>query len=212
MENPEEINGEKFKPLPWGQGVYFVGERGTIICTKTGKWNVIKPSRNGKYAYLRVNVYVHVRFMNGAKSPTKYVHKLVAETWVANPHGYNEVDHVVGDAANNHSINLLWVTRKENMRRAFAMNGFWLKDESAIKKRRKPIIVSKEQYGPGEEWESGRAWAIAQGNYRKAANVCTACKTGVNWYGLYFRYRDEPIPKPLVQVYEPVYVNAGCSS
>jgi hypothetical protein len=80
----------------------------------------------------------------------------------------------------------------------------------ALKRRRRAIIVSKEKYGEGEEWESGRAWAKAQGNVNMASSVCRACQINGNWYGLFFRYRDEPIPKLLVQEYESVYVNAGC--
>jgi hypothetical protein len=90
-------------------------------------------------------------------------------------------------------------------------NGRHENSVNALKSRRKAIIVSREEYGEGEEWESGRAWAIARGNVNMAGNVCRACQAGLNWYGLYFRYRDEPIPEPLVQVYEPVYVNAGAS-
>lgn len=80
-----------------------------------------------------------------------------------------------------------------------------------LKERMRGIVVSKELYGEGEEWESGRAWAIANGGANRAANVCTACRTNAKWYGGYFRYRDEAIPDLLVQMYEPVYVNSGCS-
>ena len=88
------------------------------------------------------------------------------------------------------------------------------KDQDAVsrewERKKKAIVVSKEMYGAGEEWESTKAWARAKGDVDMAGNVATACRTGGRAYGFYFRYRDEPIPKPLVQVYEPVYVNAGC--
>ena len=77
-------------------------------------------------------------------------------------------------------------------------------------RKKKAIVVSKECYGEGEVWESTKAWARAQGNVEMAGNVATACRGFGMAYGLYFRYRDEPIPKPLVMTYQPVYVNAGC--
>ena len=98
-------------------------------------------------------------------------------------------------------------TTKEDGRRG---NGRHEHSMRVLKGRRRAIIVSKEQYGPGEEWESGRDWAIANGNVNKAGNVSTACRAGLKWYGRYFRYRDEAIPSLLDQVYGPVYVNAGC--
>lgn len=77
-------------------------------------------------------------------------------------------------------------------------------------RKKKAIVVSRDMYGAGEEWESTKAWARANGGLERAGNVATACRNNVRAYGFYFRYRDEPVPKPLVQVYEPVYVNAGC--
>lgn len=88
------------------------------------------------------------------------------------------------------------------------------KDQDAVsrewERKKKAIVVSKECYGAGEEWESTKAWARANGGIGRAGNVATACRGFGMAYGLYFRYRDEPIPKRLVQEYEPVYVNAGC--
>ena len=77
-------------------------------------------------------------------------------------------------------------------------------------RKKKAIVVSKEKYGDGEEWESTKAWARAKGDVDMAGNVATACRTGGRAYGFYFRYRDESIPKRLEVGYEPVYVNAGC--
>lgn len=45
----------------------------------------------------------------------KYVHRLVAESFLPNPEGKRDVAHNDGNGLNNHIDNLRWATRKENM-------------------------------------------------------------------------------------------------
>ena len=45
-------------------------------------------------------------------------HRIVAELFVPNPHGYPEVDHKDANRMNPSADNLEWVTRKENVQRA----------------------------------------------------------------------------------------------
>lgn len=59
--------------------------------------------------------------LHGAKH-TFYVHRLVAEAFVPNPHGLQEVNHRDGNKANNHVANLQWVTHSDNLRHA-CVNG-----------------------------------------------------------------------------------------
>ena len=46
----------------------------------------------------------------------KLVHRIVAETFVDNPQGLTEIDHVNRDKSDNRAENLRWVTHSENMR------------------------------------------------------------------------------------------------
>ena len=48
------------------------------------------------------------------KNKTLFVHRIVAEYFVDNPHGYNIVDHMDGDKTNNHASNLRWCTSSQN--------------------------------------------------------------------------------------------------
>lgn len=50
---------------------------------------------------------------------TMGVHRLVADAWCVHPDGYDEVDHKDGDKTNNDYRNLQWVTRSQNMKRAW---------------------------------------------------------------------------------------------
>ena len=50
------------------------------------------------------------------KKKNVLVHRLVAEAFVDNPRGLNEVDHIDRNPENNRADNLRWVTHVENQR------------------------------------------------------------------------------------------------
>ena len=49
------------------------------------------------------------------RNTTDLVHRLVAETFLSNPKGYNEIDHLNHDKLDNRACNLRWCTHSENM-------------------------------------------------------------------------------------------------
>jgi len=50
-------------------------------------------------------------------STGEYVHRLVAQYFVANPNGFRYVKHVDGDNANNHASNLQWIPKPDHFGR-----------------------------------------------------------------------------------------------
>jgi len=67
--------------------------------------------RNG---YLRVE-FRHTK--NGLRrSERKYVHRLVAETFLDRKPGKTDVDHIDRNRSNNDVSNLRWTTHKQNIR------------------------------------------------------------------------------------------------
>ena len=114
------VQGEIWKDIEGYEG-YQVSNKGRVkstIVRKEGK--LLKPSVN-KLGYLQVSLFV-----NG-KNKTRYVHRLVAETFLPNPDNKPEIDHINTDKTDNtvwlnedgsvnyDKTNLRWVTRKGNM-------------------------------------------------------------------------------------------------
>lgn len=61
---------------------------------RTGREELLKPS-------VRRNGYLQVQLYKDGKQETKYIHKLVAQVFLPNPHGYTEVNHKDEDKTNN---------------------------------------------------------------------------------------------------------------
>lgn len=71
-----------------------------------GKILKMRKNRNG---------YLYVLLSRNGNKYHRYIHRLVANAFLANPYNKKEVDHINSDKENNEIINLRWVTHKENM-------------------------------------------------------------------------------------------------
>lgn len=80
---------------------YEITRDGQVINKITGHTLLGQP--NGK-GYLRVKIAGQLRF----------IHRLVAEKYVPNPSGYEQVNHKDGNKLNNCADNLEWVTNQMN--------------------------------------------------------------------------------------------------
>ena len=69
-------------------------------------YEVVHPKQNVA-GYLQVNVPI--------RNTTTLVHRLVAEAFLSNPKGYNEIDHRNHNKLDNRAENLRWCTHTENM-------------------------------------------------------------------------------------------------
>lgn len=69
-------------------------------------YQVVHPKQNVA-GYLQVNVPI--------RNTTTLVHRLVAETFLSNPKGYNEIDHINHNKLDNSVTNLRYCTHSENM-------------------------------------------------------------------------------------------------
>lgn len=84
---------------------YQVSTNGQIKNKRTQK--IINGSLD-KYGYLRTRIKG-----NDGKSHDKYMHRVVAETFIENPEGKPTVDHISRNRTDNSIENLRWATMKE---------------------------------------------------------------------------------------------------
>lgn len=101
-----------------GSELFAVSKCGKV-CGKKG--TILKPKSQGHY--LIVSYYIYVN--NSPKIRNKYIHRLVAETWLDNHLGKECVNHVDGNKLNNNVDNLEWVTSSENHIHAIDTGLLW---------------------------------------------------------------------------------------
>lgn len=107
---------EIFVPMKGYEGIYSVSNLGKV----RSEDRIVQASDNRDMPFkecIRVpfrnnSGYLMLTLSNPSKKKT--IHRLVAEHFVDNPHGYLEVNHIDGDKDNNASYNLEWCTRSRN--------------------------------------------------------------------------------------------------
>lgn len=63
--------------------------------------------------------YVQTWLTQDGETKYRFIHRLVADTFIDKPEGKKEVNHKDGNKLNNHFSNLEWVTREENINHGF---------------------------------------------------------------------------------------------
>lgn len=108
---------EKFYPTKFA--LYYVTEDGRVFREVSKNFVEVKPFlRGGAKTRQYASVNVSIRDSNGNYQYQKkvYVHRMVAEALVENPHMYTEVDHIDKDKLNNCVTNLRWVSKASNFK------------------------------------------------------------------------------------------------
>ena len=114
---------EIWKDIPEFEGYYQASNTGYIrrigdYSNRCSFWKletpkILKSKDNGR-GYLMVTLSV-----NGVHY-YRYVHRLVAETFIDNPVNYNEINHKDGNKKNNTVPNLEWCDRSYNGKHAYS--------------------------------------------------------------------------------------------
>ena len=110
-----QVENDEYRFVEGTEGNAVVTSKGEILkryCKSrtTGErkdyYEYVHPTTNAS-GYFQVSV--------PERKDLKLVHRIVAETFLSNPKGYNEIDHLNRDKSDNNVTNLRWCTHKANM-------------------------------------------------------------------------------------------------
>ena len=160
------------RDIPGYEGLYAATEDGRIWSYKSKKF--LKPSKHQ-------NDYLFVVLYKDGVRKTCSVHRLVAETYLPNPAGLPEVNHIDEDKSNNALSNLEWCTREYNI-------NFGTGKERAAKSCQKKVICVET----GIIYNSIKEAAKAVGAF--SSNICN-CLAGryKTSGGYHWAYYEEEI-------------------
>ena len=96
---------EIWKDINGFEGIYRISNQGNVLSVRNNI--ILKPYKKG-------NGYLGVKLQLRGKHIDKKIHRLVAEHFIENPHGYDEVNHIDENKYNNCADNLEWCCRKYN--------------------------------------------------------------------------------------------------
>lgn len=168
---------EEWRPIAGYDGLYEVSNLGRVKSLGNGKSNnskerILKPIDNG-HGYLRVPLY------KDGVNKLYMIHRLVAQVFCENPHGYLEVNHISEDKTDNRACNLEWVTHKYN-------TNYGTRNKRVAEKTSKPIFGIDKVSGLIVEFpssqEASRALGIAQSNITKCCKGKLKSAGGFQWF------------------------------
>lgn len=137
------MDEEKWLPVPGFENEYEISSWGRVLTKAIGgrrpKNGLMKLTENHK-GYLTVGFSVSRK-----KQIRRFVHRLVAESFIPNPNHYPQVNHKDGNKKNNNVENLEWVDNRRNQLHAI---------EIGLKVDNKPILQYDLQGNFIKEWIS----------------------------------------------------------
>lgn len=98
------------KDIKGYEGLYAASDDGRIFNIKRNKFRKLTTKPNG---------YVYVDLSKDGIKKYFRVHRLIAETFIENPHGYSCVMHKDNNKSNNCVDNLMWGTVSSNTQQAY---------------------------------------------------------------------------------------------
>lgn len=104
------LDYEEWRTIEIFKGFYEVSNKGNV--RRYSKLINLKPGKT-KRGYLYVSTCVNGFILN------RFIHRLVAITFLSNPNNKPQVNHIDGDKTNNNVLNLEWCTQSENIKHSY---------------------------------------------------------------------------------------------
>lgn len=124
---------------------------------------VNKITKTIKKAWLGNNGYLHVDLYHNGKSTKVSIHRLLAMTYIPNPHNKRTVNHIDGNKLNNSLSNLEWATDSENVQHAYN-TGLNLADK---------LFTDSELLTIFEEFKQGDSFTTLAAKYKSSVSTIT---------------------------------------
>lgn len=125
------------KPIPSFED-YKIDEKGNVFSCKYNKLKQMIP-QNSTAGYHYVSLCVNGQRRN------RFIHRLVAQTFIENPQDKAEVNHINGNKLDNNVENLEWVTPSENIKHAIKIGAIVPSDKSKTALRNRSIKTTKDE-------------------------------------------------------------------
>ena len=172
---------EIWKDIEGYEGLYQISNLGNVKSLERKKIDgrlchekILKQAKN-KCGYLSCE------FCKDGVGRRFLIHRIVAQTFLPNPDGKREVNHINGIKTDNRVENLEWNTSKENQLHAYR-SGLQIKPT-------KPIVQYDLNGVFIREWVSAKE-AATKTNLKRS-NICHCCKGRIHHTGGYiWRYKE----------------------
>lgn len=167
---------------------YWVSDMGRLYSTVTNRF--VRGTPTGKCGHIDVSIKY------GGERFHRYLHRMVAEVFIPNPHDYPIVRHLDDNPYNNCVDNLAWGTQIDNMRDAISNNTFrYFTDEAreiAMSIRRRPVLAIRLSDGLSIWFASQQEAARVLGvNQSTISHIVTGKSGRHSEHGYTFRYAEE---------------------
>lgn len=171
---------EEWRDIAGYEGLYKVSNTGKIrSCDHYARNNIYGAKRfiTGKVlkCYKMPNGYLQVQLSKNEKREKRYIHRLVAETFLHNDGMLTDVNHIDGDKNNNFVSNLEWVSHKDNQIHMI---------KNRMTKKAFPVLCVETNKQYNSMSEAQNETGVDRHLIKKA------CNSGKAYSGLHWRWID----------------------